>query len=32
MDLTDAAQIWRTDGFVILPAFIPADELTPAAG
>jgi len=30
MDLGDAARTWRTDGFVILPGFIPADELKPA--
>jgi Phytanoyl-CoA dioxygenase (PhyH) len=27
MDLEDAAQAWRTDGFVILPGFLPADDL-----
>lgn len=32
MDLKDAAQVWRTDGFVILPGFIPAAELKPAVG
>ncbi len=32
MDLKYAAQVWRTDGFVILPGFIPADELKPAVG
>ncbi|QFQ95583.1 phytanoyl-CoA dioxygenase family protein [Streptomyces phaeolivaceus] len=31
MDLTEAAQAWREDGFVILPGFIPPDELKPAA-
>jgi hypothetical protein len=30
MDLEDAAQAWQTDGFVILPAFVPAAELTSA--
>jgi ectoine hydroxylase-related dioxygenase (phytanoyl-CoA dioxygenase family) len=30
MDLTDAARTWRADGFVILPGFLPADELKPA--
>jgi hypothetical protein len=32
MDLDDAAHVWRTDGFVILPGFVPADELKPAVG
>ena len=32
MDLKDAARAWQADGFVILPAFIPADELSAAAG
>ncbi|MGW0809808.1 phytanoyl-CoA dioxygenase family protein [Nonomuraea sp. NPDC002799] len=32
MDLTDAAHTWRTHGFVVLPGFIPADELAPAVG
>ncbi|WIN00307.1 phytanoyl-CoA dioxygenase family protein [Actinoplanes oblitus] len=32
MDLTAAAQAWRTDGFVILPGFLPAEELTSALG
>jgi hypothetical protein len=27
MDLTDAAHAWRTDGFAILPGYLPADEL-----
>jgi hypothetical protein len=31
MDLSDAAQTWRENGFVILPGFIPRDELEPAA-
>ena len=31
MDLREAAQAWREDGFVILPGFIPPDELKPAA-
>ena len=31
MDLKDAAQAWREDGFVILPGFIPPDELNSAA-
>src|SRR3954454_21859043 len=31
MDLTDAAQTWKSDGFVILPGFLPAAELTSAA-
>ncbi|MCW6007032.1 phytanoyl-CoA dioxygenase family protein [Micromonospora sp. CPCC 205371] len=30
MDLDDAAQTWRRDGFVILPGFIPPDDLKPA--
>ena len=30
MDFGSAAQAWRSDGFVILPGFIPADELQPA--
>ena len=30
MELIEAAQMWHTDGFVVLPAFIPADELDPA--
>ncbi|MFC9623302.1 hypothetical protein ACFTXM_25990 [Streptomyces sp. NPDC056930] len=32
MDLEEAAQAWREDGFVILPGFIPPDELKSAAG
>ena len=32
MDLGEAAQAWRDDGFVILPGFIPLEELEPAAG
>ncbi|GAA3113794.1 phytanoyl-CoA dioxygenase family protein [Streptosporangium carneum] len=28
MDLQDAARMWRVDGFVVLPGFIPADELS----
>ncbi len=32
MDLKDAAQAWQTDGFVILPGFLPAEELTSAVG
>ena len=32
MDLDDAARAWRSDGFVILPGFIPADELESAVG
>ncbi len=32
VDLNDAARAWRTHGFVVLPGFIPADELAPAAG
>jgi hypothetical protein len=31
VDLGEAAQAWREDGFVILPGFIPPDELKPAA-
>jgi hypothetical protein len=31
MDLKDAAQAWKSDGFVILPGFLPAAELTSAA-
>ncbi|MFG1947417.1 phytanoyl-CoA dioxygenase family protein [Nonomuraea sp. NPDC048826] len=30
MDLDDARRAWRTHGFVVLPGFIPADELAPA--
>lgn len=30
MDLKDAARAWQTQGFVILPAYIPADELKSA--
>lgn len=30
MDLNDAAQTWREDGFVILPGFIPAEDLKAA--
>jgi hypothetical protein len=30
MDLAEAARRWETDGFVVLPAHIPADELAPA--
>jgi hypothetical protein len=30
MDLADAARAWETEGFVVLPAFIPAEELAPA--
>ena len=30
MELDEAAQAWQTDGFVILPGFLPADELKPA--
>ncbi|GAA4973972.1 phytanoyl-CoA dioxygenase family protein [Actinoplanes utahensis] len=30
MDLKDAARTWQTDGFVILPAFLPEAELAPA--
>jgi hypothetical protein len=30
VDLDSAARAWRTDGFVILPGFLPADDLTPA--
>ncbi|WP_173080883.1 phytanoyl-CoA dioxygenase family protein [Phytohabitans rumicis] len=30
MELADAARAWHTDGFVILPGFLPARELTPA--
>ncbi|MFI0450116.1 phytanoyl-CoA dioxygenase family protein [Actinomadura sp. 6N118] len=30
MDLENAARDWRADGFVILPEFIPAEELAPA--
>src|SRR4051812_6430181 len=28
MDLDDAVVAWRSDGFVILPGFLPAEELT----
>lgn len=31
MDLHEAAQAWHTDGFVILPGFLPADALAAAA-
>jgi hypothetical protein len=30
VDLDSAAKAWQTDGFVILPGFIPADDLTAA--
>jgi hypothetical protein len=30
MDFDRAAQTWRSDGFVILPGFIPRDELKPS--
>lgn len=30
MDLDGAARAWNEDGFVVLPVFIPADELEPA--
>ncbi|MCD0451774.1 phytanoyl-CoA dioxygenase family protein [Actinocorallia sp. API 0066] len=30
MNLTEAARAWRTDGFVVLPAFLPARELRAA--
>jgi hypothetical protein len=26
MHLNDVAHVWQTDGFVILPGFIPVDE------
>jgi hypothetical protein len=29
VDLNDVGQTWNTHGFVILPGFIPADELAP---
>ncbi|WP_026403443.1 phytanoyl-CoA dioxygenase family protein [Actinomadura rifamycini] len=32
MDLESAARDWRTDGFVLLPGFVPAEELAAAAG
>jgi Phytanoyl-CoA dioxygenase (PhyH) len=32
MDLRDAVRVWQADGFVILPGFLPADELTSAIG
>ncbi|GFJ81480.1 hypothetical protein [Phytohabitans houttuyneae] len=32
MELEDAARAWQTDGFVILPGFLPAEELKPAVG
>ena len=32
MDLDDAARAWQNDGFVILPGFLPVDELRSAAG
>ena len=31
MDLDTAAHEWQTHGFVILPGFVPAEELIPAA-
>lgn len=31
MELQDAVRSWQTDGFAMLPAFIPPDELKPAA-
>jgi hypothetical protein len=31
MDLIDAVRTWKSDGFVILPGFLPAAELTSAA-
>ena len=30
MDLEDAARVWQADGFVVLPGFLPAEELIPA--
>ena len=30
MDLTDAAQAWSEDGFVVLPGFIAVEDLKPA--
>jgi hypothetical protein len=30
MDLTEAAQAWNEDGFVVLPGFIAAEDLKPA--
>jgi hypothetical protein len=30
MDLNAAERAWQSDGFVILPGFLPADELAPA--
>ncbi len=32
VDLNAAARDWHTYGFAILPGFVPADELAPAAG
>lgn len=32
MDLDDIAQEWQTHGFVIIPGYIPAEELAPALG
>ena len=32
VDLGSAAQEWQTHGFVILPGFVPAEELKPALG
>ena len=32
MDLADAAHAWESEGFVVLPAFLPAEELAPAVG
>jgi hypothetical protein len=32
MNLGEAAHAWREDGFVILPGFLPEDELKPALG
>jgi hypothetical protein len=30
MDLAEAARTWQTDGFVVLPAYLSADDLEPA--
>jgi hypothetical protein len=32
MDFKEAARSWEADGFVILPGFIPSDDLKSAVG
>ena len=29
MDLVEAAASWRSDGFVVLPGYLPAEALAP---